>query len=80
MINQNRTGTTGLGSTAQKKLGGISGILGNNNQNSSGLSGCLKIKNTAITQPTGGIANGQQQNFVKDMKKHGIIKDIHDVG
>jgi hypothetical protein len=50
MINQNRTGTTGLGSTAQKKLGGLSGILGNSTSNANGgLSGCLKIKNTAIT-------------------------------
>ncbi|TNV74501.1 hypothetical protein FGO68_gene8069 [Halteria grandinella] len=82
MINQNR-GPAGGAATAQKKLGGLSGILngGNNVQMSNqqaNLSGCLKIKNTAITQPS--VAPTQQQSFVKDMKKHGIIKDIHDVG
>jgi hypothetical protein len=49
-----------------------------------GLSSCLKIKNTQITQPpinTSMVSpgNGGQQSFVKDMKKHGIIKDIQDV-
>jgi hypothetical protein len=43
----------------------------------SSLSGCLKIKNSAITQPA--APQNDQQNFVKDMKKHGIIKDIQDV-
>ncbi len=36
-----------------------------------GIKSTLKIKND--------ITNNQQQNFVKDMKKHGLIKDIQDV-
>jgi len=36
-------------------------------------SACLKIKNTAITQP-----QQQPANFVVDIKKHGLIKELHD--
>lgn len=78
----NRAGATG--NTQKKPLGGLGGVsLLNSNQNaqsnnSGGLSGCLKIKNTAIQPPTGSGVQGQH-SFVKDMKKHGIIKDIQDV-